>query len=91
MAVDSGNVVLGIKKTKKIALNGEAKVVIIASNCPRENADDLKRYCIQSMVPLTVFPGTSVELGIVCGKPFPVSALGVISEGDSDILQVTRT
>jgi len=90
LAVDSGKVELGADKAKKIALRGEAKLVIISKNCPSDTAADLKRYCSQSGTPIIEFPGTSVELGIVCGKPFTVSALSVLEEGNSDILQAIR-
>ena len=31
--------------------------------------------------------GTGMELGAVCGKPFIISVLTVIEEGNSDILK----
>ncbi len=91
LAVDSGKVELGADKAKKIALRGEAKLIVVARNCPSENAADLRHYCRQSGTPLVEFPGTSIELGTVCGKPFSVSALSIIEEGNSDILQAVRT
>ncbi len=91
LAVDSGKVELGVDKAKKIALRGEAKLIVVARNCPSENAADLRHYCRQSGTPLIEFPGTSIELGTVCGKPFSVSALSVLEEGNSDILQAVRT
>ena len=89
-AVDSGKVMLGFKNTLKIALNGEAKLVIVAGNCPQEKARDLKHYSKQANIPLLEFKGTSLELGAVCGKPFPVSALSVLEEGDSDIMKAVK-
>jgi large subunit ribosomal protein L30e len=36
------------------------------------------------------FPGLSVDLGPLCGKPYIVSALTVIEPGDSDIMALAR-
>ncbi len=89
-AVDTGKVELGLKQTLKIALNGNAKLVIIAKNCPNDSSADVKRFTTLSQTPLVVFEGTSVELGNACGKPFPVSALSVIEEGNSDVLKTIK-
>ncbi len=88
LAVDSGKVTLGSQRTLQHALLGEAKLVIVAENCPAPVAQDVRHYCAQSDVRVVTFPGSSVRLGTVCGKPFPVAALSVISEGDSDILNL---
>ncbi len=90
LAVDSGEVVLGTDKTKKLALTGKAKIVVLSSNALREQAQDVKHYCSLSKTPLVVFHGTSIELGTICGKPFPISALSVINEGNSDIMQAAK-
>ncbi len=89
-AVDSGKVELGLKQTLKTALNGGAKLIIISKNCPSDGAADVKRFTSLSQTPLLVFEGTSIELGTACGKPFPVSALGVIEEGNSEILKAIK-
>ncbi|MFH1779895.1 MAG: 50S ribosomal protein L30e [Candidatus Micrarchaeota archaeon] len=86
LAVDSGSVMLGVEKALKNAANNSAKVIVFVKTCPR--MQDLKYYSELSGVPLIEFNGSSVELGAVCGKPFSVSALSVIEEGDSDILSV---
>lgn len=86
MAVDTGKTVLGSEKAKKLALLAEARAIVVARNCPTHVKQDVVHYSNLSGVPVIEFPGTSVELGVVCGKPFPVSALSVIEAGNSDIL-----
>ncbi len=85
LAVDSGKVELGTKKALKFSLVGGVKLIVVAKNCP-EN-EELKVNCQSSKVPVLDFAGNGVELGAVCGKPFSVSALSVVSEGNSDILK----
>ncbi|MFH1750712.1 MAG: 50S ribosomal protein L30e, partial [Candidatus Micrarchaeota archaeon] len=85
--VDTGKVELGTQKARKLALLGGAKLILIASNIPRESYLDLGHFAKLSNVPVIEFKGTSLELGTVCGKPYPVSALSVIEEGHSTILK----
>ncbi len=81
-AMKTGKVYLGSKRTIKALKNGEAKLVVIAKNCPEE-----VRLRIQEFeVPVVEFEGTNMELGAVCGKPFSVAALAIVDAGDSEIL-----
>jgi len=74
-----GKVYFGSKRTIKALKRNEAKLVVISSNCPREIREKIERY--RGEVPVIVYPGTNMELGAFCGKPFSVSSLAVISEG----------
>ncbi|MFH1056452.1 MAG: 50S ribosomal protein L30e [Candidatus Micrarchaeota archaeon] len=87
IAVDSGKVELGLKKALKHSLNGGAKMIVVAKNCPV--AEEVNGYSKNSGVPVVVFEGNGVELGAVCGKPFSVTALSVIEEGNSDVLKAS--
>ena len=77
-------------RAKKIALNGEAKLIVLADNCPADSKQDLEHYCKLASIPLLEFEGTSAELGVVCGKPFPICAITVLEAGDSDILEAVK-
>ena len=91
LAVDSGKVELGASKGMKLALKGKSKLVIVAKNCPRHISADIKHYSSQSAIPIVEYDGTSLELGKICGKPFPVSVFSVLEAGDSDILELAKT
>jgi large subunit ribosomal protein L30e len=90
LAVDTGKVLLGLDKTSKAALSGSGKLVIIAKGIPRTTSQDVRHYCNLSQLPVIEFEGGSMELGTICGKPFPVSALTIIDPGASDILKATE-
>lgn len=87
LAVESGKVGFGSRKGMRDLLLGSAKLVVMAGNLPPTLADDARRYGGISGVPLVEFSGTSIELGSICGKPFPVSLLAVYDEGVSNILE----
>ena len=79
-AATTGKVRFGLSETKKSIKMGEAKLVVVSSNCPE---DDIAG---ESLLKVVVFNGTNVELGSACGKPFPISALAIVNPGESNIL-----
>ena len=90
MCLDSGKVKLGLRATTKDAMLGHGKLIVLAQNMPAPEASDIRRYCSLSRLPLVTFEGTSMELGSVCGKPFPVSALSITEVGNSPILSLVK-
>ena len=47
-------------------------------------------YAKMSSIPVVIYKGTSIDLGMICGKPFMVSALTIREPGDSDILKAVK-
>ncbi len=86
MAVDSGEVVLGIEETTRAINVSRAKLVIVSGTGSDGSVSDLAHVCGIAGVKLVKFAGNSMELGAVCGKPYSVSSLAVISPGNSKIL-----
>ena len=89
-ALKTGTVVLGTRKTLKLLKLGKAKAVIIAANAPPEVKKDVLYYAKLGNTPVYIYPGTSVELGAVCGKPFTVMSLGIIDPGTSRIVDIVK-
>lgn len=90
MAIKTGEVVLGSKKTLKLVLHGKAKLVVIAANAPPELKRDIEYYAKLSKIPVYRFNGTNMELGTLVGKPFSVAALAVVDPGQSNILDLVE-
>ena len=84
-AISTGKVYFGIEQSKKALKKGEAKLVILGTNCPNNFVEALKKYKKASRYN---FQGTNVELGSACGKPFPISVLTIIKPGKSNIMQL---
>ncbi len=87
-ALKTGKVVLGSRKTLKLVKLGKAKAVVVAENAPPEIRDDIIYYAKLSNIPVYVYPGTSLELGAVCGKPFTVASLAILDPGNSRIIDL---
>ncbi len=77
----TGDVRFGLAETRKAIKKGEAKIVVVSKNCP-----DAPAAPSGSTLRIVVYEGNNVELGNACGKPFSISALAVVSPGESNIL-----
>lgn len=90
MAVKTGKVDFGSKHALSSVASAKAKLVILANNCPHDQREDVLYNARQSEVPVYVFQGSSLDLGALCEKPFPVSALVVREPGDSEVLKLAE-
>jgi large subunit ribosomal protein L30e len=86
--VKTGKVQFGAGNAVKSAKLGRAKLILVASNCPKNTLDDIMYYAKLSDVPVAIYKGSSIDLGVTCGKSFMVSALTVREPGDSEILEL---
>jgi large subunit ribosomal protein L30e len=89
-AVKTGKVVLGANEALRSAKAGKGRLIFVASNTPLELREDIEYYGKLSEVPVVAYKSNSVDLGMVCGKKFAVTALTVKEAGDSDILKLVE-
>ena len=87
-AVGTGKVILGSDKSVKAVKLGQAKLVILASNCPEAVRADITHYAKLANIPVHNYVGDAAALGLACGKPFLVSVMAVVDSGSSGILSV---
>jgi len=87
-AIKTGEVILGQNKTEQCINEGRAQLVVLAKNCPEKFRESLASQTTDLFV--YTFEGSGVQLGKACGKPFMVSALAVVSPGESDIISLKR-
>ena len=80
----TGKVYFGVKQARKAMENGEVKLLIVASNCPEK--EELREWD----VPKIMFDGDGIELGAMCGKPFNVSVLTIVEEGEGRLLRMVK-
>jgi large subunit ribosomal protein L30e len=88
LAVKTGKVVLGTKRTLKLLKQGKPKMIIVSKNCPKETLDEINYYGKLSEISVYTYSGTSWDLGAVCGRPHMVSCIAVENPGDSKILKL---
>jgi large subunit ribosomal protein L30e len=89
-AVKTGKVSFGSNAALQNAKTGKAKMIILATNCPKDIKEEIEYNCKLSKVPIMMYKGVSMDLATVCNKPFVILALSIRETGDSDILKVTE-
>ncbi|MDH5811569.1 MAG: 50S ribosomal protein L30e [Candidatus Methanomethylicaceae archaeon] len=87
VAISTGKVEVGYKVSLKALNRKKAKLIVMASNTP-ENLSSRIKQIAGTEVPLYIFPGSSWDLGGVCGKPYQVTTIAIIDPGESSILQL---
>jgi large subunit ribosomal protein L30e len=90
MAVKTGKVDFGSKSALSSASLGKAKLLILARNCPEEFRENIVDDAEQSEIPIYIFQGSSLDLGALCEKPFPVASMVVKEPGDSEVLKLAE-
>ncbi|MEM3364575.1 MAG: 50S ribosomal protein L30e [Candidatus Micrarchaeia archaeon] len=90
MAVDTGEVLLGKNEAQRSLHAGKCKLVVLAQNLPSDVKLTIEKKARLAGIPYYVFEGTSSDLGGLCGKPYPISVMAVVDEGDSDILSLVK-
>ncbi len=88
LAIKTGKVTLGTKKTLKQVKQGKTQLVIIAANCPKEIQEEVRYYGKLSAISVYTYQGTSWDLGSVCGRPHMIACIAVEQPGDSKILKL---
>ncbi len=90
VALRTGKVEFGCKKTDELVRTEKVRIVILASNCPEPRKSKILHNAKLSKVPTYMYPGTSLELGSLCEKPFIVAAISIRDPGDSEILKLVE-
>ena len=89
-AVDTGEVLFGVKQAQYALRHGQGKLLVMARNTPLSTQETIRNLTTLGETPLYAFAGTGLELGSVCGKPYVVSTLLIMDEGKSKVLDITQ-
>ncbi|MDG1536070.1 MAG: 50S ribosomal protein L30e [Candidatus Thalassarchaeaceae archaeon] len=85
--ISTGTVLFGQRQTTSACTKGDARLVLVAANCPADYISNLAAS--HPDVPVHQVTMVNRQLGAACAKPFPVSALCVIDPGQSDLLTLS--
>ncbi|MCS7097669.1 MAG: 50S ribosomal protein L30e [Candidatus Methanomethyliaceae archaeon] len=89
VAMNTGKVEIGYRTTIKAINRKHAKLIIMASNIPEKMAIKIKQAAGNS-IPIFTFPGSSWDLGSVCGRPHTITSIAIIDPGESSILEEVK-
>jgi len=86
----TGKVEWGRKKAKQAVERGNVELIVVARNIPEDQKEELEYYARLSGVRLVEYPGTSWDLGEVCGRPHMISAVLIKDIGDSKLRELSE-
>jgi large subunit ribosomal protein L30e len=75
--VKQDKVLLGYKSVMRLIKSGRPELVVYANNIPEDRKKILEHNTKIANVKIQEYPNDGVNLGLVCGKPFPVSVLAI--------------
>ena len=84
LGITTGTVFFGQRQTTSACNKGDARLVLVAANCPEDYISNLTSS--HPDVPVHRVTMVNRQLGAACAKPFPVSALCVVDPGQSELL-----
>ena len=76
-AINENRVIIGTKQAIKNLKLKNAKLVVVANNCPENVKKDIEYYSKLTGIKVENFDGTAKQLGIFCGKPFSIAVLAI--------------
>ncbi len=73
--IKSNKVVIGYNEAVNYLKTNTPKMIIVANNLPISVRKEIEHNAKVSRTKFEIFAGTSRELGVICGKPFPVTTI----------------
>lgn len=73
-----GKLVTGTNEVMKQLRQNKLAMVFLSSNCPEKVREDAKKQCEAAGCELAELAVPNDELGVLCKKPFSISAVGVL-------------
>ena len=86
IAVKSGKMLFGQRQTVDACARGDAKLVILAANCPQDYIDEL--HARHPSVIMHRVNMVNRDLGVACAKPFAISTICITDSGESNLLSL---
>jgi len=75
--VKEKKVILGYRIVIKFIKTGHPELIVFANNIPEEKRRMIEHNAKIAKIEIKEYPNDGVNLGLVCGKPFPVSVLAI--------------
>ena len=85
-ALSTGKVIFGQRETIGACSKGEARLVLVAANCPEGVLSDIVDS--HPGVPVHRVQMVNRQLGAACARPFSISALCIIDPGQSELMSL---
>lgn len=75
--VKENRIILGYRTVIKSIKTSRPELIVFANNIPEEKRRMIEHTAKIARIEIKEYPNDGVNLGLVCGKPFPVSVLAI--------------
>ena len=75
--VEQNKIILGYRTVMKSMKTSRPEMIVFANNFPEDKRRMIKHNANIIKIEVKEYPNDSVNLGLVCGKPFPVGVLAI--------------
>lgn len=76
-SVKENKIIFGYKQTIKAIKVKKPELIVFANNFPKEKRESIEHNAKMAKVAIKEFDKDSVNLGLICGKPFSVGILAI--------------
>jgi len=76
-AREDNKIVIGFNSVMRTLKKEKIKHIFVAQNCPEEQLEKVLDDASIAGITVKVYPGSSIDLGVLCRKPHSVSVLGI--------------
>jgi large subunit ribosomal protein L30e len=77
-AIKGKNIIVGYRESIKFIKNNRPKMVIIANNIPEKMRKEIESHAKVFNFEMKMFDGDSKKLGMICGRPYPVTTIVIV-------------
>ena len=84
--MSTGNVLFGQRQTISACNKGDARLVLVAANCPEDYISTLTTS--HPDIPIHQVTMVNRQLGAACARPFSISALCIIDPGQCELMSL---
>lgn len=74
-AIKSNKIIIGYKESIKFIKTNSPKMIILAKDVPEKIKKEIEDNTKVFEIEVKIFKGSCKDLGVICGKPFPVTTL----------------
>jgi len=80
--LESDRLVIGTERTMKLLKQGKLELVYLSSNCPDDIKTQVMHYSKMSQIETKELDIPNDDLGVLCRKPFMISMIGLLRNGN---------
>jgi len=76
-AREEKKLVIGFNEVMRGIKDSSVKQIFVAENCPADKVESVSNEATIAEIPVKVYAGSNLDLGVICRRPHAVIVLGI--------------